>query len=84
MQESEASASRGPSGWTEWIVVALLAIMTLDVISLFLAGLFHWALALKIALAIFVYMQMGMTAASLVSIPFSLGMKAWRGVAAAR
>ena len=43
MQESEASASRGPSGWTEWIVVALLAIMTLDVISLFLAGLFHWA-----------------------------------------
>jgi hypothetical protein len=84
MNESEASVSRGPSGWAEWIIVVLLAVMALDVLSLFLAGVFQWATTLKISLAIFVYMQMAMTAASLISIPLSIGMKAWRGATGAR
>ena len=84
MNESEATASRGPSGWAEWIIVALLVLMVLDVLSLFLAGVFQWAAVLKISLAIFVYMQMCMTAASLVAIPVSIGMNAWRGATGAR
>lgn len=59
-------------GFYEWAVIVALTFMGVDVICLFVAGAFHWEVMLKTALGIFVYIQMAMTTASLLSIPVTI------------
>ena len=71
------AASPLPIAGTDWFKIcglAFLAVIVVDVLSLFLAGIFHWEALLKLALAAFVYLQMGMTAASLGAFPVTLVM----------
>ena len=48
------------------------AIAIVDVLTMFLAGAMHFDAVLKFALSIFVYVQMFMTGASVLSIPVTL------------
>ncbi len=86
MTTTDRSAAAVPvkigTDWFKIIGLLFLAVIVVDVVSLFLAGIFHWAVLLKLALAAFVYLQMGLTVASLGSFPITLFLALRRSFAA--
>jgi hypothetical protein len=59
----------------EITVIVILGLVALDVVTLFVAGALNVPPVMKAALSVFVYIQVAMTGASLLSIPVTLLMR---------